>query len=141
MTTTDACFAESERIWDLRRKMHAWRADPEGGRARLCADIAKEFGVSKRMMTSVYMRTFKVERLRPDPCAYADLDAYVAAWREELIHALCAHQADEAADMQARAPKRGHPQFKANRAYALRAAWRRNAERMLARHWPTRASF
>jgi hypothetical protein len=134
-TTTDACFTESERIWQLRRDMTEWRVK---GRARLLEDIAEEFHVPKRMMTSVYMRTFKVERLRPDPCAFPDLDAYVAAWREGLIHALCAHQADEAADMQARAPKRGHPQFKANKAYALRA-WRRNAERMLARHWPTRA--
>ncbi len=137
-TATDACFDESDRIWRLRRAMSKWRADPEGGRARLLADIAEEFHVPKRMMTSVYMRTFKVERLRPDPCAFPDLDAYVAAWREELIHALGAHQADEAADMQARAPKRGHPQFNANRAFALRA-WRRNAERMLARHWQTRA--
>jgi hypothetical protein len=138
MTTTDACFVESECIWHLRRAMHAWRVDPERGPARLQADIAEEFHVPKRMMKSVYVRTFKVARLHPDPCAFPDLDAYIAAWREELIHALCAHQADEAADMQARAPKRGHPQFKANRAYALRA-WRRNAERMLARHWPTRA--
>ena len=96
-------------------------------------------GVKAFCETFQAVRTFKVERLRPNPCAYADLDAYVAVWRDALLHALCALQADEAADMQARAPKRGHPQFKAHKAYALRA-WRLNAERMLARHWPTRAA-
>jgi hypothetical protein len=134
MTTTDACFAESDRIWHLRRAMSEWSVDPEGGRARLLADFAEEFGVPKRMMTSVYMRTFKVERLRPDPCAFPDLDAYVAAWREELIHALGAHQADEAAYAQVRDRMRGRRPSK-SKAYAIRA-WRR----MLARHWPTRAA-
>jgi hypothetical protein len=132
-----ACFKESDRIWHLRRAMNQWRADREGGLARLLADLAEEFRVPPRLMTHVYVRIVDPERLRPNACAFRDLDAYVAMWRDALIHALCVHQADEAACAQARAPKRGHPQFKANKAYALRA-WRRNAERMLERHWPTR---
>ena len=119
--------------------MYQWRADPEGGRARLLADIAEEFHVPKRMMTSVYVRTFKVERLRPDPCAFPDLDAYVAAWRDALLHAVFAHPADRAAYAQVRDRLRGRRPFKAHKAYAIRA-WRRNATRMLARHWQKRAS-
>ena len=135
-TTKDPCFVESERIWRLRRDMYGWRVK---GRARLLAKFAKEFGVPKRMMTSVYVRTFNVERLRPDPCAFPDLDAYVAAWREELLRALCMHPADRATYAQMRDRMRGDRPFEAHKDYAIRA-WRRNAERMLARHWPTRAA-
>jgi hypothetical protein len=114
--------------------MHEWRADPEGGRARLLADIAEEFHVPKRLMTHVFALLINQELLRPNPCAFPDLDAYFAAWRDALIHALCAHPVDAAAYAQARARRLGHRPSKANKAYALRV-WRR----MLARHWPTRA--
>ncbi len=90
----------------------------------------------KRLMTHVFALLINQERLRPDPCAFPDLDAYVAVWRDALLHALCAHPVDAAAYAQMRARKLGgHRPFKAHKAYALRA-WRR----MLARHWPTRAS-
>jgi hypothetical protein len=49
-------WAENARIYDLRRAMYVWRADPVGGRTRLVKDIAREYCASDREITRVYLR-------------------------------------------------------------------------------------
>ena len=93
-TTTTAAdahakiWAENARIHDLCRAMCAWRADPVGGPSRLVKDVAREHGASDREITRAYLRVGA--DLRPNACEYQDLDAYVAAWRDALVKALCA---------------------------------------------------
>ena len=89
--------------------MSAWRADPEGGRARLLAEIAREFNAPDWMMTRVCLRY--AWDLRPDPLAFQDLDAYVAAWRDALVGANKATAAACAEAIRTRrdAQARGHP--------------------------------
>jgi hypothetical protein len=80
----------------------------------------------------------------PNPLAYQDLDAYVAAWRDAIVKALRAYKAtsdhlfsvvldrrrDEACFLKLNGGKaaKTHPKARAHR------AWRRNAERMQ-RNW------
>jgi hypothetical protein len=133
-------WAESARIYDLRRAMCAWRTDPVDGSTRLVKDIAREYGASDREITRAYLRVSG--GFRPDPLAYRarDLDAYAAAWRDAIVKKLRAYKAtadhffsvvlgrcfEEARFLRLNGGKaaKTHP-----KARALRA-WRRNAERM-----------
>jgi hypothetical protein len=147
-TTTTAAnphakiWAEGARIYDLRRAMCAWRADPVGGRTRLVKDIAREYGAPDREITCAYLRVSG--GFHPNPLAYQDLDAYAAAWRDAIVKELRAYKAtadhlfsvvlgrcfEEARFLRLNGGKaaKTHP-----KARALRA-WRRNAERMQ-RNW------
>jgi hypothetical protein len=147
MTTTAAdphamIWAENARVFDLRRAMCAWRADPVGGRTRLVKDIAREYCASDRELTRAFLRVSG--GFRPDPLAYQDNDAYTAAWRDAIVKELHAYKAtanhlfsvvlgrcfDEARFFRWNGGKaaKTHP-----KARALRA-WRRNAKRMQ-RNW------
>jgi hypothetical protein len=75
-------WAENARIYELRRAMYAWRADPVGRPSRLVKDVEREHGASDREITRAYLRVSA--DLRPNACEYQDLDAYVAAWRDAL---------------------------------------------------------
>ena len=148
-TTTTAAdphahiWAENARIYELRRAMCAWRVDPVNGRARLVKDIARQYAASDHEITRAYLRVSG--GFRPDPLAYKDLDAYVAAWRDAIVNALRAYRAttdrifsvlldrlrDEARFLRLNGGKKAaktHPKARAHR------AWRRNAERMR-RNW------
>jgi hypothetical protein len=144
--TTTATAADSyasslddgARIYELRRAMCAWRADPVNGRTHLVKDIAREYAASDREITRAFLRVSG--GFFPRPLAYKDLDAYVAAWRDAIVKALRAYRAtsdhlfsvvlesrcDEACFLKlngGRAAQK-HPKARAHR------AWRRNAERM-----------
>jgi hypothetical protein len=135
-------WAENARIYDLRRAMCAWRANPVGGRTRLVKDIAREHGATDREITRAYLRVSG--GFRPNPLAYQDLDAHAAAWRDALVKELRACKAtsdlcfsvvldrcfDEARFLRLNGgvAAKTHPKARAHR------AWRRNAERM-ARNW------
>jgi hypothetical protein len=135
-------WAESARIYDLRRAMCAWRTDPVGGRTLLVKDIARKYAASDREITRAYLRVSG--GFRPNPLAYQDLDAYAAAWRDALVEELRAYKAtadhlfsvvldrrrDEACFLRLNGgvAAKTHPKARAHR------AWRRNAERM-ARKW------
>ncbi len=147
-TTTTAAdphamiWAENARIYDLRRAMYAWRADPVGGRTRLVKDIAREYCATDREITRVYLRVSA--GLRPNPLAYQDLDAYVAAWRDALVKELRAYKAtsdhcfsvvlqrrfDEARFLRLNGgvAAKAHPKARAHRARggATPTAWRSN---------------
>ena len=145
-TTAAASYPSSlndgARIYELRRAMCAWRVDPVNGRVRLVKDIARQYAASDHEITRAYLRVSG--GFRPDPLAYKDLDAYVAAWRDAIVNALRAYRAtadrlfsvvlDRRRDEQCflklnggKAAKK-HPKARAHR------AWRRNAERMQ-RNW------
>jgi hypothetical protein len=81
-------WAENARIHDLRLAMWKWHMDRVGGRARLVKDVAREHGASDLEIMRAYLRVGA--DLRPNACEYQDLDAYVAAWRDALVKALCA---------------------------------------------------
>jgi hypothetical protein len=149
-TTTSSTAADSypsslddgARIYELRRAMCAWRADPVNGRTRLVKDIAREHAASDREITRAFLRVG--EGFFPSPLVYKDLDAYVAAWRDAIVKALRAYRAtadhllsvvldrrrDEACFLRWNGGKaaKTHPKARAHR------AWRRNAERMV-RKW------
>jgi hypothetical protein len=84
-------WAENARIFELRRAMWEWHMDRVGWRARLVKDVAREHGASDREIMRAYLRVGA--DLSPNPFAYQDLDAYVAAWRDALVKALRAHKA------------------------------------------------
>ena len=147
-TTTTAAdprakiWAEGARIYDLRRAICAWRADPVSGPTRLVKDVAREYGAPNREITCAYLRVSG--GFHPNPLAYQDLDAYAAAWRDTLVKELRAYRAtsdhlfgvvldrrrDEACFLRWNGGKatKKHPKARAHR------AWRRNAERM-ERNW------
>jgi hypothetical protein len=149
-TTTTPTAADSypsslddgARIYDLRRAMCAWRADPVNGRTRLVKDIAREHAASDREITRAFLRVSG--GFFPNPFVYKDLDAYVAAWRDAVVKALRAYMAtsdhllsvvldrrrDEACFLRWNGGKAAKkpPKARAHR------AWRRNAERMQ-RNW------
>jgi hypothetical protein len=144
-TTTTAdphapIWAESSRIYDLRRAMYAWRADSVSGPTRLVKDVAREHGASDREITRAYLRVSV--NLRPNACEYQDLDAYVAAWRDALVKELRAHRVmveyclgevlercfKESRCYRLMNGAKTHHKVRAHR------AWRRNAERMV-RKW------
>jgi hypothetical protein len=151
-TTTTAAdsyassLADGPRIYELRRAMCAWRADPVNGRTRLVKDIAREYAASDRKITRAFLRVSGPDSggFFPSPLVYKDLDAYVAAWRDAIVKALRAYRAtsdhlfsvvldrrrDEACFLRWNGGKaaKKHPKARANR------AWRRNAERMQ-RNW------
>jgi hypothetical protein len=65
MTTTTTTTAansypsslhDGARIYELRRAMCAWCADPVNGRTRLVKDIAREYAASDREITRAYLR-------------------------------------------------------------------------------------
>ena len=148
MTTTTTTAADSypsslddgARIYELRRAMCAWRADPVGGRTRMVKDIVREHSATDREITRAYLRVSA--DLRPNACEYQDLDAYVAAWRDALVKALRAHRAmveyclGEVLERRVKESRcyrlmngsKTHHKVRAHR------AWRRNAERMV-RKW------
>jgi hypothetical protein len=144
-TTTAADFYPSSlddgaRIYELRRAMCAWRADPVNGRTRLVKDIAREYAASDRETTRAFLRVSGGRGFFPNPLAYKDLDAYVAAWRDAIVNALRAYRAtsdrllsvvldrrrDEACFLRWNGGKatKKHPKARAHR------AWRHIAERM-----------
>ena len=89
-----------------------WRADPHGGRARLLAEMAREFNAPDWLMTRVYLRY--AWDLRPDPLAFQDLDAYVAACAgathsSERTTAARVRGGDPHAPPRRGAQARGHP--------------------------------
>jgi hypothetical protein len=98
-TTTTTTAADSypsslddgARIYELRRAMCAWRADPVNRRTRLVKDIAREYAASDREITRAFLRVSG--GFFPSPLAYKDLDAYVAAWRDAIVNALRAYRA------------------------------------------------
>ena len=142
-TTAAASYPSSlddgARIYELRRAMCAWRADPVNGRTRLVKDIAREYAASDREITRAFGRV-SGGFFPPSPLVYKDLDAYVAAWRDAIVKALRAYRAtsdhlfsvvldrrrDEACFLKLNGGKaaKKHPKARAHR------AWRRNAERM-----------
>jgi hypothetical protein len=143
-TTTTAAdsypssLADGARIYELRRAMCAWRADPVNGCTRLVKDIAREYAASDREITRAFLRVSG--GFFPNPLAYKDLDAYVASWRDAIVNALRAYRAtsdhlfsvvldrrrDEACFLRWNGGKaaKKHPKERAHR------AWRRNEERM-----------
>ena len=148
MTTTTAAASypsslnDGARIYELRRAMCAWRVDPVNGRARLVKDIARQYAASDHEITRAYLRVSG--GFRPDPLAYKDLDAYVAAWRDAIVKALRAYRAtadhlfsvvlDRRSGEQHFLRWNGGKAAKTHpKARSLRA-WRRNAERMQ-RNW------
>jgi hypothetical protein len=99
-TTTTTTAADSypsslddgARIYELRRAMCAWRAEPVNGRTRLVKDIAREYAASDREITRAFLRFSG--GFFPNPLAYKDLDAYAAAWRDAIVNALRAYRAE-----------------------------------------------
>jgi hypothetical protein len=99
MTTTTTIAADSyapsladgTRIYELRRAMCAWRADPVNGRTRLVKAIAREYAASDHEITRAFLRVSG--GFSPNPLVYKDFDAYVAAWRDAIIKALRAYRA------------------------------------------------
>jgi hypothetical protein len=98
-TTTTATAADSyassladgARIYELRRAMCAWRADPVNGRTRLVKDIARKYAASDREITRAFLRVSG--GFFPSQLVYKDLDAYAAAWRDAIVKALRAYRA------------------------------------------------
>jgi hypothetical protein len=134
-------LADGARIYELRRAMCAWRADPVIGRTCMVKAIAREHGASDREITRAFLRVRR--GFFPSPLAYQDLDAYAAAWHDALVKELRAYRAtsdhlfsvvldrrrdvhDEACFLKLTGGKaaKKHPKARAHR------AWRRNAERM-----------
>jgi hypothetical protein len=147
-TTTTAAdphapiWAEGARIYELRRAMYAWRADPVDGRMRLVKDIAREYGASDREITRAFLRVSG--GFYPNPLAYQDLDAYAAAWRDAIVKALRAHRAmveyclGEVLERRVKESRWYRLMIGANlkthHKVRVHRAWRRNAERMV-RKW------
>jgi hypothetical protein len=145
-TTTTAAdphamiWAENARVFDLRRAMCAWRADPVSGPTRLVKDIAREHGASDREITRAYLRVSA--DLRPNACEYQDLDAYVTAWRDALAKKLRAHRAmveycfGEVLERRVKESRCYHLMngAKTHHRVCAHRAWRRNAECMV-RKW------
>jgi hypothetical protein len=135
-------LADGARIYELRRAMCAWRADPVNWRTRLVKAIAREYAASDHEITRAFLSVSG--GFFPSPLAYKDLDAYVAAWCDAIVKALRAYRAtsyhlfsvvldrrrDEVCFLKLNGEKaaKKHPKARAHR------AWRRNAERMQ-RNW------
>jgi hypothetical protein len=114
-----------------------------GPRGRTLASgqgLAREHGASDREITRAYLRVSA--DLRPNACEYQGLDAYVAAWRDANVKALCAHRAmveyclGEVLERRVKESRCYRLMNGANTHHRVRAhrAWRRNAERMV-RKW------
>jgi hypothetical protein len=95
-------------------------------------------------MTRVYLSASA--GLRPNQLAFKDLDVYVAAWRDALVRELRAYTDNMCAclgDILIRWRRRAEVRLRVregpspvyHKPRTLRA-WRRNAKRLMARHYP-----